>query len=215
MSGEIFMVFLNLLTALTPLPAVLVSVWSYRATHDYQNKTLEQNRDFEESRRDAKLKSSSRIKWIEDVRNATARFIENYDLLADELNPGVEGELTPFEKSRYDKVSRQVINSETVLELFFPYDIKDKDLTSITLEKAMSQIINSKSNKGLNVYMVVLFKEVRLYSESIIRKLTNDYIVLDDIKSEINELPSTYRDDIVYAISKYLKIEWDIAKNGR
>lgn len=163
---------------------------------------------------DANIKAKSRIKWIQKVRSLTVEFLSRCDSLLDYVAFRPENYATPQEKMEYEKRMRQVINSEIALKIFFPYLENDYRCLGETHSKIIEEMKNSNCNEEMNAKIVYLLEEISTLSREGIPTLDDDELCRADVKEHFDTLPPTYRDDVSYAVSRYLKIEWDRAKNG-
>ncbi|KAF0415014.1 hypothetical protein [Pediococcus pentosaceus] len=167
----------------------------------------------------ADLISKSRIKWIEDVRNASAGLI----------------------KSVYGGSSQEITKYGILLRLYFANDgtnstklNKSKDnaiLEEVTTKarvdhtnnkKIINILINKKSNVGKNSYLNTYISTViPLISNSykpskpfkMIRIMENGTTNLEIVKTP-EQMRGLYVSNLCEIIRIYLKIEWDRAKKG-
>jgi hypothetical protein len=160
----------------------------------------------------ADVKAKSRIKWIEEVRDVTVSFISSCDDLINYVNFRPYNDATPDEKMEYENLMKKTIKYANELKLFFPDNRSDCDD-----QEDHSEIIRdmkqSKSNRGMDVKMIYLFDEMSKISSEVLSQL--DCYERADIQEHFKKLPSSYSEDISYAVSRYLKIEWDRAKEGK
>ncbi|WP_162596391.1 hypothetical protein [Lacticaseibacillus paracasei] len=201
--------------------SVFVSAYSVYSTIRFQKKQnslrkseFNQRNNIEKAKIDANLKSSSRIHWIQEVRVAAVNFISSGEALLDYVNSSSDESITINRRKTYHKNMMTVIKCSNVLTLFFGYKtsyFKDKKMSHSDI---MKKLKSQKNNVNVNLIMVTLFEEMSRLSKDGISRLGEGYVGGTDIKDIFNQLPENYFSDVSYAVSRYLKIEWDRAKNG-
>lgn len=165
----------------------------------------------------ADLISKSRIKWIEDVRNATAGLIQSF----------------------YNKHSHEVTKYGILLRLYFANDgagIPKANKENLILkevttknrvewtnnQKIINVLINKESNVGKNSYLNSYISNViplitgRVEPSGpyeMIRIMESGVTGIEKVESA-EQMCGLYISNICEIIRIYLKIEWDRAKKG-
>ena len=201
--------------------SVFVSACSVYSTIRFQKKQnslrdaeFNQRNNIEKAKIDANLKSSSRIHWIQEVRVAAVNFISSGEAALNYVNSRSDEYITIKNSETYYNNMMTVIKCSNVLTLFFGYEpsyFKDKEMDHSDI---MKKLKSQKNNVNVNLIMVTLFEELSRLSKEGISQLGDDFVGSADIKNIFNRLPENYFSDVSYAVSRYLKIEWDRAKNG-
>ncbi len=161
----------------------------------------------------ANVKAKSRIKWIEEVRTVTVNFLSSCNELINYVNFRPNGDATPDEKMEYENLMTRTIKYAIELKLFFSYKPSDYNNKREKHGLIISEMECSSSNQGMNVKMIYLFDEISEIASKALSQL--DDLERADVYDYFKKLPPSYSKDVSYAVSRYLKIEWDRAKKGK
>ena len=161
-----------------------------------EDKLLQQQKEFEEKwnqkKIDADLKASARIEWIQDVRKATSKFIAacyGFIRLENDFN---------------QEVLHDIEETGLLLILYFGPDKSGNNNEIVKVVNTILEAIQllAKGEKGLKDY-----DKLSKLGEEGLKNLDNDLKKVqkqfEQLLKELNEM-----------IRKYLKTEWDRAKNN-
>lgn len=172
---------------------------------------------------DANLKASARIEWIQNVRNTTSKVLSAYYAILRSLS---DEDLPDLFKDAYEQTQ--------LLMLYFGCD---------KVENVDIELMSKDTNQGKNELIIDLLEGMQNKTDLFVCGRINNQIERDQQKIEeflelsqgnetnysdqidklreeillLNNLPNQIKSDakkLREAISLYLKIEWDIAKNG-
>lgn len=220
------------LTAVSVIASIIFSIM----TLIKQNKTLKLQEKLSKDKISADVKSKSRIIWIQDVRGLTAELLTSYNKYFDydenthyyDLNKTVKD--YSFNYSNY--ISEISTKSNKLMLYFSNADKKDKvklnlmgelsykdknDEESIKkIKKVNEEILKFLYNTDDNSLKNDLLSEFIKQLNTCVKNVSHSYTKQSENTIEKNkEMINGYLSELQNTISIYLKIEWDIAKEGR
>lgn len=186
----------------------------------------------------ADIKSKSRIKWIQDVRNITIEYIHCIDNI---LNSGVtfnivQGFEEPDYHDDYYKNRTKLKEIACKLKLYFPDLESENDKKSEMAKRyyEISEVINDINAPVDNHYYRKRYKALHDYNCELLNDLfckkSNKYknykikeymsinwLTIVNMSAAEEYISEVYRymENFQNIISIYLKIEWDKAKTGK
>lgn len=188
--------------------AIISAVFSWLS---YKNsvKTAERQYIMEQKKIDADLKAKARIDWITQVRVQSADFITNCLLYLEYSSKTIVGKPTNVRVENIESnavtITADVEPDEEVLSPFDDViDDKEKEKIRVRLNNAANllMIYFGPDKDGQNDMIVEIINEI-------LNKVNSGKFYKNDTKS--NDLIIKFRDEI----RKYLKQEWNVAKDGK
>lgn len=160
----------------------------------YTHKNLKQTKELENKKIAADIKAKSRIKWLQEVRSHTSNMISKHTKY-----------LKAFKLCQnHDSDENERLKSESYMD--FVESIDFLRLYFVHTDKPKKIDIKDLNDENSELY-ISIFKDTNEDKHAYIGPLLNE------LKKQA-EQKSKYIEIIIQSIGKYLKIEWDKAKNA-
>ncbi|WP_270785711.1 hypothetical protein [Enterococcus faecalis] len=164
---------------------------------------------------DANLKAKARIEWITLVRGLVSEYISNYYKIT-----VIVDRISKEEKSKLGNIRAQ--NTKTTENVYDQLIEKNQD-EIIILKRELSEAVSNSISISEQIFLLFAdsdeHKQIReLFTSSIgFLKEINASESYENENEILNKLDENYENvaEIRDSISKYLKIEWDKAKEGQ
>lgn len=164
---------------------------------------------------DANLKAKARIEWITLVRGLVSEYISNYYKIT-----VIVDRISKEEKSKLGNIRAK--NTKTTENVYDQLIEKNQD-EIIILKRELSEAVSNSISISEQIFLLFAdsdeHKQIReLFTSSIgFLKEINASESYENENEILNKLDENYENvaEIRNSISKYLKIEWDKAKEGQ
>ncbi|EIP8268504.1 hypothetical protein LT234_001832 [Enterococcus faecalis] len=164
---------------------------------------------------DANLKAKARIEWITLVRGLVSEYISNYYKIT-----VIVDRISKEEKSKLGNIRAK--NTKTTENVYDQLIEKNQD-EIIILKRELSEAVSNSISISEQIFLLFAdsdeHKQIReLFTSSIgFLKEINASESYENENEILNKLDENYENvaEIRDSISKYLKIEWDKAKEGQ
>ena len=194
-----------IIVAVISLTGVIIStVWTNRTTKKINKDNAELQEKWNQKNIDANLIAQARIEWIQNVRKTTSELLVHYFAMLNLAN--------------IKNINQELINSQEKNELLILYFGNDTTLKNAVDEarkemykNATMQKIGEEWIEDIDDFIPVEEPE---YQEDDVQNLVRTESALKKERKKIEAL----QDDLILlrdAIRTYLKIEWEIAKQGK
>ncbi|WP_203632679.1 hypothetical protein [Lacticaseibacillus suibinensis] len=203
------------------LGSATASTWTGYKLNKFQKEQLAQQKEIENAKISAELKSKSRIEWIQKTKERTLDYIMACTELSEELKT-----MNPI--STYQETDCLVDPCYKVMKtgnaLILEFGTKRCSFKeNKKFEDLQIYLLNSEDNKNKNEDIVsYILHVVDPISKFLIdreKRFLTTQALLDNGMASIYDVESLFDNNYIAntrdIMRRYLKIEWDIAKEGK